>query len=610
MSSDSRRAIDRIRRFVDVFWIVTLVLIVLAVVRFGGDTLTQWPTLAALLVVALVVFLARKGLWRWIPGRVILEVDFRHGVVEQLPQDRIAQLALGRVLSLRDVTDALERAESDRRVVGLVARLGSGGVGLAHAQEIRDRIASFRARGKNTIAWCDTFALQRRGTVNYYLAAAFDEIWLQPGGHVAFSGLFLAQPLVRKLLDRLGLLPQIDHRGRYKTAKYLMTESDFAEPHRESLQSLLDSQMEQIVGDVARDRGLEPERVRELIDQGLLLDEEAEQAGLVDGLEFRHEAFEAFQKRLRGNTVSLREYLARAGRPHRRGPRIAVVYAVGRIALGRSQHKRPGSGATVGADDLGGAIRKAAEDPKIKAIVLRIDSPGGSATASTAIWHAVRKAREAGKPVIASMSNVAGSGGYYIAAAADRVVAQPATITGSIGVVAGKVVTADAWQKLGVRWGHVQAGEQAAMWSSQEPFNDAGWQRFQRLLDHSYEQFKSHVAEGRGLTLEEVGNVAEGRLWSGSQAEQRRLVDQLGGLREAVMLARQHAGLADDVPVQLVQWPRQPWLVPFWSTGQSQTATMLGELDSLLEPLDELRSAVDPLRDGLLMMPGFSSRDT
>src|SRR6516162_446825 len=462
---------------------------------------------------------------------IILSVDLTHELAEGAREDRLLRLLVGGEATLRDVLDAIEMASGDPRVKGLVARVGEDGLGLGKIQELRDAIAAFRAKGKFALAFADSFGEFGPGTRPYYLATAFDEIWLQPMGNVGLIGLYAEVPFLKGTLDLLGIAPQFDHREEFKTAMNSLTETKMTPPHREEVDALLASIGGQIIHGIAEGRKLPEAEVREAIDRGPLLADEARQAKLVDRLGYRDEA--VARARSRAGTgaelTGLTTYLDHAGRPHREGTTIALIYGSGLIQRAASSANPLAESNVMAATEISRAFRAAVRDPAVRAILFRIDSPGGSVVASESIWREVVFARERGKPVIVSMSDVAGSGGYYVAAAADKIVAQPATLTGSIGVLAGKMVVSDLFKKLGVSTDSAQIGANASMFSSASDFSPQAHSRLEAFLDETYRGFKDHVASGRHMTQEEVEEVAKGRVWSGEDAKARGLVDELGG---------------------------------------------------------------------------------
>jgi protease-4 len=414
----------------------------------------------------------------------------------------------------------------------------------------------FRAAGKETVAFAESFGEGGLATVDYYLATAFERIHLQPHGQVHMDGVVARVPFLRGLLDRAGVIPDLDHRREYKAAKYTLTESGFTAPHEEATRAVLEDQFEQMVAGIAAARGLAPDRVRELIDRSPLLGSEAVEAGLIDGLSYRDEAYHAALE-AGSQLMFVDAYLRRAGRPHRRGARIALIHGTGSIHRGTSRFDPLSRSLSLGADDVAAAFRAAIDDSKVRAIVFRVDSRGGSAVASEVIRRETVRAREAGKPVVVSMANVAGSGGYWISAAADRIVAQPGTITGSIGVVAGKLATREAWHRVGVNWEELHLGQNATFSVPDDPYTESERERLEATLDSIYEDFKALVAEGRSLDPAAVEELAKGRIWTGTQALDRGLVDALGGMDRALELAREVAGIEPEAGLAVRVYPRK-----------------------------------------------------
>jgi protease-4 len=492
-------------------------------------------------------------------NNIILTVDLTQGLAEGSRENRLLRLVVGAEPTLRDVLDGIEAASGDPRVKVLLARVGDDELGLAKIQELRDAIAAFRAKGKFALAFADSFGEFGPGTRPYYLATAFDEIWLQPMGNVGLTGLYAEVPFFKGTLDLLGIVPEFDHREEFKTAMNSLTETKMTPPHREEVDALLASISGQIIHGIAEGRKLPEADVREAIDRGPLLADEARQAKLVDRLGYRDEVLA--QARAHAGSgpelTGLTTYLDRAGRPHREGSTIALIYGSGLIQRAASSANPLTESNAMAATEVTRAFRAAVRDPAVRAILFRIDSPGGSVVASESIWREVVFARERGKPVVVSMGDVAGSGGYYVAAAADKIVAEPSTLTGSIGVLAGKLVVSDLFQKLGMSTDSAQIGANAAMYSSTSEFSTRAHSRLEAFLDETYKGFKDHVASGRHMTQEEVEEVARGRVWSGEDAKARGLVDELGGSAVALRLAKEAAKLAPDAAVKLTVFPRE-----------------------------------------------------
>jgi protease-4 len=342
----------------------------------------------------------------------------------------------------------------------------------------------------------------------------------------------------------------------------------------------MESQFAQIVQGIATARGLYPGAVRTLIDRGPFLGSEALKAQLVDALAYRDEVYARVKEQAgeQAKLLYLSKYLAYAGRPYTTGDTIALIYGVGAVHLGASDYDPLMDGSSMGSDTVTAAFRAATEDPKVKAILFRIDSPGGSYVASDAIWHATVRAREAGKPVIVSMGNLAGSGGYFVAAAANKIVAQPGTITGSIGVLGGKMLTTGLWDKLGLSWDEVHTSTNATLWSSTQDYTPEQWERLQGWLDRVYDDFTTKVAAGRQLPKEKVLEIAKGRIWTGEDAKERGLVDELGGFPVALRLTREAIGRDANAPIRLQLFPERP------APWEALVERLLGDEDESSDP--------------------------
>ena len=546
-----------------------------------------------------------------LPERIVLEIDFEREFAEYIPTDPLASVLMEQTASVRDIVDALQQAATDERVLALVARTGTPRMGLAEIQEVRDAVMAFRNSGKPTVAYAETFGEFGPGNGAYYLAAAFDRIYLQPSGDIGLTGLMAESAFVSGTLEKLGLSPRMDHRYEYKNALNMFTEKKYTQPHREALLQIIESQFGQIVQGIAAGRDLEADVVRTLVDRGPFLGKQALAENLVDGLTYRDEVQAIIDDDLGegAERVSLFTYLRQMGRPHNEGEAIALIYGVGGVHRGKSEYSAALSGPTMGSDSVSAAFRSAVQNDTVKAILFRVDSPGGSYVASDTIWRETVRAKEAGKPVIVSMGNVAGSGGYFVAAAADKIVAQPGTITGSIGVVGGKMLTAELMEKIGISSDEVHTSTNATMWSSSLDYTPQQWQRITTWLDHVYADFTQKVAQGRGLTQEQVHAVAKGRIWTGEDAKDIGLVDELGGFPTALRLAKQAAGIEADAPVQVKLFPEQKTLVDTVLARLQGREDAAAEASPTAVALRQVTQAVRPViqmgqRLGLWSEPG------
>jgi protease IV len=507
------------------------------------------------MAIVLVTVIGMKGK---VPSKTILEANFEQEFLEDVPATPSAQLLLSRKQTLRDVVDAIDRGAGDDRVVGMVAKIGAAPMGMAQTQEIRDAVQRFRAHKKFAVAYSETFGEFGPGNGSYYLATSFDHIYLQPSGDVGLTGIIMESPFLKGTLAKLGMTFHGDHRYEYKNALNFFTETKYTGPHKEAMTAIMNSWFNQMKDGICQARQIAPEQFQAIVDAGPYLGKEAVAAKLVDAVAYRDEVYNDVKNKAGDGAelLYLDKYLSRAGRPHDHGKIIALVFGVGGVTRGRSDYDPVQGSQTMGSDTAASAIRAAAEDKDVKAILFRVDSPGGSYVASDTIWREVVRARQAGKPVIVSMGNLAGSGGYFIAMAADKIVAEPGTITASIGVLGGKMLTSGLWDKVGLSWDEVHDGQNATMFTGTHDYTPAEWGRFQAWLDRVYVDFTNKVADGRKLPKEKVLEIAKGRIWSGQDAKNLGLVDELGGYDRALQLAKKAAGVPEADDVKIVVFPR------------------------------------------------------
>ncbi|MEM6989272.1 MAG: signal peptide peptidase SppA [Myxococcota bacterium] len=549
-----------------------------------------------------------------VPDKTVLELRLDQAVTESGIGSPLTDLLAGGGYPVREVVAALERGGADERVAGAIVYIDDVHWGMARAQEVRDAIVAFRGKGKFAVAFSESFGELSAGNQGYYVATGCDEIWLQPTGGVGLNGLMTESYFLKDALAKAGVGVEGGHRKEYKNAFNVYTERRFTEAHREAAQTLIDDFFGQLVREVSAARGLSEPDVRALADAGPYLALEAETNGLVDGLAYRDEVIAKVKERA-GEGASLlyaQHYLERAGGPWDEGERIAVITGVGAVTRGASSVDPLGGEENMGSDTITAAFRAAIADEEVKAIVFRIDTPGGSPIASDAIWREVARAREANKPVIVSMGNVAASGGYYVSAGATKIVAQPATITGSIGVLGGKPITTEAWNKLGVTWDYVKTSRNADVFSHLNGYDGEGELLLQSWLDRVYAQFTGKVAEGRGLSADQVETIAKGRVWSGERALQLGLVDALGGLTTAIALARSEAGIAEDASVELRAYPEpRGWVETLFGGGGHNSDADAAAAVVVSPELARWRAVAAHLRavglaadePGLVMMP-------
>jgi protease IV len=474
--------------------------------------------------------------------------------------------------TVRSVVDALRKAAVDTRVSSVVIRPAGNAALWGKVQEIRDAILAFKRSKKPIIAY-----LEYGGDQQYYLASACDKVFLMPTASLDLTGMANYEMFLRGTLDKIGALPDAIHVGDYKTASNTFTEHTFTPAHREMAESLNTDLYEQVIAGVAASRQKTAAEVRKLVNHGPYLPEDAVRAGLIDDLAYADEIDDKVQLG-RGRVNTLRQHDYRNVGLHslglNRGPRIAVIFAVGLISTGRSSEDSVG-GQVVGSETMVEYLRKVRADDSIRAVVLRIDSPGGSAIASDVIWREIMLTRER-KPVIASMSDVAASGGYYIAMPAHAIVAQPATLTGSIGVVLIRFVIEGTLEKLGINIETVKQGQYADIFSPVRPFTPDERKRLGELMQATYDSFVEKAASGRNTTPERIDAIAQGRVWTGKQAKEIGLVDELGGLDRALEMAKERAKIGKDTEVELVVYPPKKSLFEVVSEPFGRTETRIG----------------------------------
>jgi len=473
-----------------------------------------------------------------------------------------------------EIIDNLNAAVKDPEVKGFVARLQDESLTPAQLQELRDTLLKFHDAHKPTYIYADDYGGTSSAMGAYYLASSFSQVWLQPVGEVEMNGVAAEVPFIKDTLDKIGVEPEFSHKGKYKSFPETFTLNGMSPANREMTTGMVNDLADQLIAGIAADRHLKADDVRKLVDGAPYNAEESLKLGLVDKLGYYEQMLEEAKRKAgedgaRANngaemsgTRSLLEY---DPTPVKTATKIALITGAGDIVASSD------SGSDMAADKIAKAFEQARTDKSVAAVVLRIDSPGGSPEAAETIRHAIKETQQdkvrmingrrivmrPGKPVIISMSGYAASGGYWIASAGDKIVAEPATLTGSIGVFGGKFVLAGLWQKVGVHWDSISVGANAEMFSSNTHFTDKQLAHFESLLDDIYQAFIERVSQGRHLTPQQVEAVAEGHVWTGRQAKERGLVDELGGLDKAVALAKTAAKLDPAKDYEIKHFPAE-----------------------------------------------------
>lgn len=502
-----------------------------------------------------------------------------------------ANLFGGDPLTMRDLSDVLHWAGEDARVQGVVLRIEPLAIGWGKVQEIRDQVDSVRAKGKTVVAF-----LEAGDDAEYYLATAADKVFMAPMGFLGMDGISAELDFYRGLLDKVGVEYDGVSVGEFKSAPEHYTRTAMSEPYRTEYEAIVDGIFENYVSGIASARKLPRDKVRELIDQGPFQATSARELGLVDELYY----WDEFEDWVKGTSTEEPQIVAagtiRAMAARRREPgaltrsNIAVIYASGAIMSGESSDGGFG-GETMGSDTITEALRDAREDDSIKAVVIRVDSPGGSVIASDVIWREVMVTKGK-KPVVISMSDLAASGGYYIAMGASAIVAQPGTITGSIGIFTGKFVTDGLYDKVGVSTDQVKRGAFADMYTSSRKFTEQERAKIQDELQDAYAVFIGKVADGRGLDVETVDKIARGRVWTGSAAKELGLVDELGGLDKAIEVAKDKANVTGTPGIVVLPRKRTFWEQLGDSGGMVQAPAATVEMP---RPVDEMLEGAEML---------------
>jgi protease IV len=521
------------------------------------------------------------------PTNGVLIINASGEIAEQQEPDIFSALSGTRPLVLHDYLDAMDTAATDSHVTGLVVRIGALETGWAKLEEMRNHLLSFRKSGKPSVCYLGYDGIQNP---EYYLASACQQIWLVPTAPVSIRGMMAEALFLRGTLDKLHVVPEFYHIAEFKTAGNIFTEKKFTPAHREEVEGLLRSIYNQYLDDASKGRGMERAQFEALVNKGPFASSDAVMNKIVDRLGYWDQVQDYFKGRDRKwSPISLNQY--RDSVKNEGSSTIAVVHASGLIVSGDSG-STPGGGSVMGGDSVARDIRSARQNSNIKAIVLRVDSGGGSVVGSEVIRREVELAN-AVKPVVVSMSDVAASGGYWIAAPARKIVADRNTITGSIGVLIGKMNVSGLYSLLGMSTDSVATSDNASLFSAQQNFTPTQREYIQKSLDQTYADFTKGVAAGRKMTVEAVDKIGKGRVWSGSQGKALGLVDELGGLDRAVEVAKELANIPAGEAVRLVRYPEERSF--FQQLLQREKDTM-NESQSLESMLRHIVSQMEPVQ--------------
>lgn len=538
------------------------------------------------------------------PADTALKLDLDTVLYESRPTDFMTALTFGDSPTVADVIGGLHRAAKDPKIKMLFARLTATNMSLAQIQEVRAALKTFSATGKKTVVYAPTLGETGGGLSSYYLASAFDEIWLQPTGGIGTAGVFLEAPYLRNALEKIGIRPSFEARYEYKTGADMMSGEKMSDFERKNLKSLLGSFMDQIASDVAAARNIPAAKAKKILTSGPYDADEALKLKLIDRVEYADVLENGLENELQ-NVADFFDYAYMTLPNLPKGkPLIAYIPATGIIQYGDSLFGGDAYSSVMGVGSVSASLREAADDEDVKAVVLRIDSPGGGYTPSDSLWRdIIYLKQQKKKPVYCSMGSTAASGGYFISLACDKVYAQPSTLTGSIGVFGGKLVVSELLKKLNVRVDSISEGKNAGMFSPVRDFTKEQKQTFNKMLDAVYADFTAKVAERRGFGKKKTDAVARGRVFTGAQAVQNGLIDKIGGIADAVADASKETGAAAPLPV--LEYPIQPtrfeMIVQFLTSGSLNAEAGLPEITGFLPAIKaRLKSLSGDMR---LFMP-------
>ena len=523
----------------------------------------------------------------------VLVLNISGSLPDYAPDDSTAKIfGFGQGESFSSLLTQLRKAKVDKRISAVLLDINSPSIGWGKADELRAAIADFKTSGKPTYAYME-IGMNKE----YYIATAADKIYLPPSGDLYINGFAAQAQFYKGSLDKLGVEWEDVHVGKYKSANEPFTRKDHSPESREVINAIIDDYYNRVTSAISEARKKSPEDVKAIIDNAPYNAIAAQQQNLIDGAKYRDEVYNELKNtlgykeddNLRTTTTSAYKEITPESLGLNNGERIAVIFASGLITSGRSTDGTFGGAQTIGSDTISKAVKDAADDSSIKAIVLRVDSGGGSALASDLMWHTIEYAKTK-KPIVTSMGDVAASGGYYIACNSNKIVAEPSTVTGSIGVVLGRPVMGGLYNWLGISNEYVSRGKNAEIFREDRKWTDEERAVFQKSANFFYwDNFVPKVAKGRGKSVEQINELAQGRVWTGAQAKERGLVDEFGGLNRAIDIAKELAGLPADKDVKRVVFPAsKPFLQSLFGGNEEEATISLkqkAETDALVKSL-------------------------
>ena len=539
-----------------------------------------------------------------VPSSAILTIDFDDDYSEVRKDNLLTEISETRSIAFYDLIKAINVAAIDKRIKVLVANIGISNLGIAQIQDLRKAIKGFRKTGKKAYMFSNGFGPLGQGTSEYYLAGSFDKIYMQPNSEVGITGIAIEVPFARQFLNKIGVFPEFYSRYEYKTAAASLTDAQMSVPFRRQLEDLGKSIFNQFISDISSDRNIEESVLRNLVNQAPLSAETALKNKLIDDVVYRQDLFNQLTKEYHAEEISVGDYISNFSRA-KASKQIAFLVIDGTINDGKSIDN-PVSGETVvGSETVVSQLEEIGKNSKIKALVVRVNSPGGSYIASKEIWHALNKLKSDKKiPIIVSMGDYAASGGYFVALAGDKIVAAPSTVTGSIGVLGGKLVFKDLWKKLDINWSEVDFGSNAGILSVNRTFSNQEKNIFNKSLDAIYEDFTLTVSQERNIPFDRVKNLAKGRVWSGEDAYKFKLIDDIGGIDKSLELAKELAAIASDEKYSIVYYPKPKTLQEkIMEVIKSSPSVSINQLKAQLGLENDAFSVLQRLKYNLALPP-------
>ncbi|MBP5615141.1 MAG: signal peptide peptidase SppA [Alphaproteobacteria bacterium] len=514
-----------------------------------------------LMLLGVLSLMSPKSKLAAMPKSAILELDLDTAYAEVRQDDFVAEFMDQSVYGVFDLVRAINFAATDDRVKALSATLNITSLDLAQIQDISEALTYFKSQGKKTYLFSSTMGSFGQGTKEYAFATLFDEIWLQPHGHIGMTGVNIEVPFFKNILQKIGVTPEFYTRYEYKTAMSSLMNADFTPAYKAEIENLGRGFYDELTAMMAQNRHLDSEKITKLIDQAPIFADDALTVGLIDHIGYRYQLNDMLQKQYSAEPYDMADYMSHIGeRDDDRLPEVAFWVLEGIIDSGEST-QTPLREAVIGSETVLAQLEELKKRPNLKALVLRINSPGGSYTASDEIRAAVEDFKaQKNIPVVVSMGSYAASGGYFISLAGDYLFADPATITGSIGVLGGKFVVNGLMDKLDINWAQVKFGQNAGILSIHHTLSNSEKAVFEKSLDDIYQDFTAKVAKARHIDMAEMDKIARGRVWLGRAAQQLHLVDELGGLQHALVKAKNLAGIDSSQKFILTYYPRRETL--------------------------------------------------